>query len=195
MYQEKNFGLTSLPAQSGLPGLSEKQITEHIKLYNGYVKNLNELNMRLEKLQADPAADAYVVAELKRRIGFEFNGMRLHDYYFSDLGGNGVLADGELKSALSAQYGSYENWQKDFKATAMMRGTGWAILAYDEDAKRFFNIWVNSHELGHLAGAKILIALDVWEHAFLFDYLPSERAKYIDAYLANINWQKIEARF
>lgn len=188
MYTEKNFGLTSLP------GLSEKQIAEHVKLYNGYVKNLNELNARLEKMQQDPAADAYVVAELRRRIGFEFNGMRLHDHYFGDLGGNGVLADGKLKSALASQYGSFDNWLKDFKADAMSRGTGWAILAYDEDAKRFFNIWVNSHELGHIAGVKILVALDVWEHAFLFDYLPSQRKDYIEAYLNNLDWKKIEAK-
>jgi Fe-Mn family superoxide dismutase len=189
MYQEKNFGLTALP------GLSEKQIAEHIKLYNGYVKNLNELNMRLEKMQQDPAADAYVVAELRRRIGFEFNGARLHDYYFGDLGGNGVLADGGLKSALATQYGSYENWLKDFKACAMSRGTGWAILAYDADAKRLFNIWVTNHEQGHLAGAKILVALDVWEHAFLFDYIPAQRKDYVDAYLANLDWKKIATRF
>jgi Fe-Mn family superoxide dismutase len=189
MYKEKDFGL------KGLPGLSEKQIAEHIKLYNGYVKNLNELNTRLEKMSADAAADAYIVAELRRRIGFEFNGMRMHDYYFGDLGGNGALTDSTLKSALTAQYGSYENWQKDFKATAMMRGTGWAILCYDEEQKRFFNNWVTNHENGQLAGLKILVALDVWEHAFLFDYLPSQRKDYVEAYLANLNWQKIEARF
>ncbi|HBM45677.1 MAG: Manganese/iron superoxide dismutase-like protein [Parcubacteria group bacterium GW2011_GWF2_38_76] len=190
IYPEKNFGLTSLP------GLSEKQISEHIKLYAGYVKNINSLNEKLEKMRMDANADAYIIAELKRRIGFEFNGMRLHDFYFGDLGGNGVITeDGKLKSALASQYGSFENWLKDFKATAMMRGTGWAILYYDEEIKRFFSVWVSSHEIGHLAGLKILIALDVWEHAFLFDYLPSQRKEYIEAYLSNLNWPKIENRF
>lgn len=189
-YTEKKFDFTTLP------GLSEKQIAEHVKLYAGYVKNLNELNARLEKMQADPAADAYVVAELRRRIGFEFNGMRLHEYYFGDLGGDGEMEDKcRMKEALAAQYGSIELWRRDFDATAMSRGTGWAILAYDEDEKRFFNIWVNSHELGHLAGVKILVALDVWEHAFLFDYLPSQRKNYIDAYMGNLDWCKVEKRF
>lgn len=196
-YTEKVFDL------KGLKGLSEKQISEHYKLYVGYVKNLNSLTEKLDKMRADPNADAYVMAELKRRIGFEFNGMRLHDHYFGDLvGGNGTIVDGNLKKALASQYGSparpeggFENWLADFKATSMLRGTGWAILAYDADEKKFFNIWVNSHELGHLAGAKIILALDIWEHAFLFDHLPSQRKDYIDAYFSNINWQTLENKF
>ena len=189
MYNEKQFELKNLK------DLSEKQISEHIKLYVGYVKNLNSLIEKLDKMRSDTNSDAYVIAELKRRIGFEFNGMRLHEHYFGDLGGNGDILDGNLKKALASQYGTFENWLSDFKTTAMLRGTGWAILTYDTDENKFLNIWVNSHELGHLAETKIILALDIWEHAFLFDYLPTQRKDYIEAYFSNLNWKKLEDKF
>ncbi|MEI6296124.1 MAG: Fe-Mn family superoxide dismutase [bacterium] len=189
MYIEKQFNLKDLK------GFSEKQINEHLKLYAGYVKNTNSLMEKLDKMRADKEADAYIIAELKRRIGFEFSGMRLHEYYFDDLSGTGLISDGDLKKDIAMQYGTFENWLTDFKSTAMLRGTGWAILTYDQENKRFFNTWVNSHELGHLAGTKILLALDVWEHAFLIDYTPGQRKDYIESFFSCLNWSNIEKRY
>lgn len=195
MYKEKSF---DLPA---MEGFSEKQISEHLKLYAGYVKNINLLEEKIAALKENAhsissgQAEEIAIAELKRRQGFEFNGMRLHEYYFEQLGGNGEIKNGNgLMKVLSEQYGSFDAWLTDFKQTAMMRGTGWAILYQDIQEKKFFNVWVNSHEDGHLAGLTPLLVLDVWEHAFLFDYLPSQRKDYIEAFFKNLRWEVVEKR-
>lgn len=189
MYKEKSFDLPTME------GFSEKQISEHLKLYAGYVKNINALEEKISALKENTEENATQIAELKRRQGFEFNGMRLHEYYFEALGGSGELANGNgLMKALAEQYGSFDAWLTDFKQTAMMRGIGWVILYYDSSEKKFFNVWVNSHEDGHLAGLAPLLVLDVWEHAFLFDYLPSQRKDYIEAFFKNLKWEVAEKR-
>lgn len=187
MYEAKTFNLRTLE------GLSERQISEHLKLYQGYVKNLNLLTERIAELKKDSETHAYELAEVKRRLGFEFNGMRLHEYYFEQF----EVSEGSasaLRSKIEAQFGSYEAWKAEFTAVAKMRGVGWALLVEDTRTGTLHNVWVGDHELGHLGGQNILLACDVWEHAFLLDYLPSERGNYIDAFFNNLNWQVAESR-
>lgn len=189
MYIEKQFNLKNLK------GLSEKQISEHLKLYVGYVKNTNNLLEKISKLRNEENGDPYVLAELKRRLGFEWNGMKLHEYYFEALGGSGIILEGEIKKAISSEFGSYESWLLDIKNTAIQRGIGWALLCKDAETGRLFNIWIGDHDLGHLTETKIILAIDIWEHAFLLDYIPSQRKDYIEALLSNLNWEIIEKRF
>ncbi len=189
MYTEKIFELRNLK------GLSEKQISEHLKLYSGYVKNTNSLLEKISELRNEENGDSYMLAELKRRLGFEWNGMRLHEYYFKELGGDGIIMEGALKNALSNEFGCCDSWLSDFKNTAIQRGVGWALLCKDTETGKLFNIWIGDHDVGHLTGTKIILALDIWEHAFLLDYIPSQRKNYIEAFLSNLNWKVLEKRF
>lgn len=188
MYQAKTFNI------GPLEGLSEKQIEEHLKLYSGYVKNVNAVLEKITEHKKNSEGMAIELSELTRRMGFEFNGMRLHEYYFSQFEKSEGGKDA-LKNKLAEQYGSYEAWQNEFNAVAKMRGIGWALLVQDEANGNLFNVWVSDHELGHFGGQKILFAMDIWEHAFTVDYTPTERGKYIEAFWKNINWQKAEDRY
>ncbi len=190
-YPEKTFQLPELK------GLSAKQIEVHLKLYAGYVKHTNLIFDQLAELEKETEKNVYLIAELRRRLGFEFDGMRLHEYYFEgfEQGAKAPNNSGELIKALSEQYGSYEKWLSDFKAAGMSRGIGWTILYYDPKQKRFLNTWVSDHELGHLAGLEIIIAMDMWEHAYMVDYVPAEKMTYIEAFFNNLNWEVIESRF
>ena len=188
-YQEQQFNLPTMQ------GLSERQVSEHVKLYAGYVKNVNLLNGKIASLSHDTAANAPHIAELTRRFGFEFNGMRLHEYYFNELGGTGdPMADPSLYKALAEQYGSFESWKKECEQTALMRGIGWVILSHDTYGG-FHTSWVSDHEVGHLAGLPVILALDVWEHAYLLDYLPGERKQYLAAFFENLKWEVMQDRF
>jgi len=187
-YEAKTFALAPME------GLSETQIAEHLKLYAGYVKNTNAMLEKIDAHKQNSEAMAIELSELTRRLGFEFNGMRLHEYYFSQFEKSEGSKDA-LKNALADQYGSFEGWQKQATATALMRGIGWVLLVQDESNGNLLTIWVSDHELGQLGGQKILFALDVWEHAYTVDYKPTERAKYVEAFWKNLNWQKVEARY
>lgn len=187
-YSEQSFQLENLT------GLSTKQIEVHLKLYAGYVKNTNALTAKLAELMSDSEANALALSELKRRFGFEFNGMRLHELYFEALGGNGEAA-GTLVDALAKQWGSFEAWQAEFKAMGLMRGIGWVLLTYDAKTKTFHNVWVSDHEIGHLATLPVLLALDMWEHAFMVDYVPAQKADYLQAFFSNLDWSTINSRF
>jgi Fe-Mn family superoxide dismutase len=195
-YEAKTFNL------GPMDGLSETQIAEHLKLYAGYVKNMNALLEKIEKHKQNSEGMAHELSELVRRIGFEFNGMRLHEYYFSQFEkspdasvGVGSGSNDALKKAIEAQYGSFDAWKAQASATAVMRGIGWVLLVQDETNGNLLTIWVTDHELGQLGGQKILFALDVWEHAYTVDYKPTERAKYVEAFWKNLNWQKAEERY
>tara|TARA_Y100000310_G_C20585876_1_gene765375 strand:+ start:24 stop:614 length:591 start_codon:yes stop_codon:yes gene_type:complete len=190
-YKEQGFNLSG----KKLDGLSEKQITEHIKLYGGYVKNMNILSEKLESLHSDDGDNTQTISELTRRISFEWNGMRMHEYYFEALGNASALCGGKLKTTIEKQFGSFEEWLLQFKQIGKMRGIGWVVMAYDKKRDTLTNIWINDHELGYLAGTNILIAMDVWEHAYLIDYLPKDRGNYIDAFFKNLDWTKVEKRF
>jgi Fe-Mn family superoxide dismutase len=178
----------------GMEGFSDTLLNNHFTLYQGYVTNTNKLLDILAAMLKDDKAGTPEYAELKRRMGFEFNGMRLHEYYFENLGGKGALdKSGKLGKKLAEDFGSYEGWEKDFRATAAMRGIGWTILYQDNLTGRLINQWINEHETGHPAGCTPILVLDVFEHAFMIDY-GLKRADYIAAFFNNINWGAAEAR-
>jgi len=179
----------------GMKGFSDELLQMHFKLYEGYVKNTNELIVKLNALSESGQASSYDYAGLKRRLGWEFDGMRLHELYFENLGGNGMIdRKSSLFTALITQFGSFDNWKKDFIATGLMRGIGWAILYYDPQQKRLINCWINEHDVGHLATGKPILIMDVFEHAYITQY-GLDRAKYIDAFFSNINWGVVSSRF
>jgi Fe-Mn family superoxide dismutase len=176
----------------GMEGFSETLLKNHFTLYQGYVNNTNKLHDLLSSKAKDATNPEY--AELKRRFGFEFNGMRLHEYYFENLGGKAPLdKSGALAKKLADAFGSYDAWEQDFRATGAMRGIGWVVLYQDNATGRLFNQWINEHEVGHLAGCRPILVMDAFEHAFMTDY-GLKRADYIESFLKNINWQVVEAR-
>jgi Fe-Mn family superoxide dismutase len=178
----------------GMTGFSETLLTNHFTLYNGYVTNVNKLMDTLAAMLKEGKVGTPEYAELKRRMGFEFNGMRLHEYYFENLGGKITFnSAGKLGKKLTADFGTYEMWEKDFKGTGTMRGIGWAILYQDNLTGQLFNQWINEHETGHPAGCAPILIMDVFEHAFLTDY-GLKRADYIEAFFKNIKWEAVENR-
>lgn len=187
MYEPQNFDNLL-----GLNGFSDTALNTHFKLYQGYVTNTNKVADKLKEL--DNTSPEY--AELKRRFGWEFNGMRLHEYHFGAMTKDftNLDEDSPLYKKIVEDFGSYEMWEKDFKATASMRGIGWAILYFDQEANRLFNVFVNEHDVGHLGGAKLLLNLDIFEHAFFIDH-GANRGAYIDTFMQTIDWAKIEKRF
>jgi Fe-Mn family superoxide dismutase len=178
----------------GMEGFSETLLKNHFTLYQGYVNNTNKLWELLTAMLKEGKAGTPEYAELKRRFGFEFNGMRLHEYYFENLGGKAPLGEkGTLAKRLAGAYGSYDAWEKDFKATGAMRGIGWVILYQDNVTGWLFNQWINEHEVGHLAGCRPILVMDVFEHAFITDY-GLKRADYIEAFFKKINWGVVAGR-
>jgi Fe-Mn family superoxide dismutase len=178
----------------GMKGFSDTLLNNHFTLYQGYVTNTNKLIDVLAAVLKEGKAGTPEYAELKRRLGWEFNGMRLHEYYFENLGGKvGLNKAGNLGKKLAEEFGSYENWERDFRSTATMRGIGWVILYQDNLTGRLINQWVNEHDVGHPAGCAPLLVLDVFEHAFMIDY-GLKRADYIESFFNNINWGVVEAR-
>jgi len=178
----------------GMEGFSDTLLNNHFTLYKGYVTNANKLMDILSAMVKDGKAATPEYAELKRRFGWEFNGMRLHEYYFENLGGKAAInKDGKLGKLIAGNFGSYDVWLQDFKATATMRGIGWTILYQDVSGGKLFNQWVNEHDVGHAAGCQPILILDVFEHAFLTDY-GLKRADYIEAFIKNIDWAAVEAR-
>jgi Fe-Mn family superoxide dismutase len=193
-YRTQTFNL------SGLNGISDRTLEMHFKLYDGYVKQTNLLTDQLEDILKDGKIDpdetpAY--SELTRRMGFEYNGMVLHEYYFGNLKAG---ADPEpartspFRRLCEEDFGSFEMWKTDFVGVGKMRGVGWAVCYQDPRSLRVSNHWVTLHEVGNVSGFVPLIVLDVWEHAFLLDYAPSERGKYIDAFFSNVDWAAVESR-
>jgi superoxide dismutase, Fe-Mn family len=193
-YRPKEFAL------SGLDGISDKTLEMHFKLYAGYVTETNRLAERIAGFLSDGKVDqeempAY--SEIKRRMGFEYNGMVLHEYYFGNLkrhGGGLPAGNSAFLAAAEASFGSWDIWRTDFVSVAKMRGVGWAICYRDPLTGRLSNHWVTLHEISNIAGFQPILVVDVWEHAFLLDYPPSERARYVEACFGNIDWQAVEAR-
>lgn len=178
----------------GMQGFTETLLRNHFTLYQGYVTNTNKLADLLAAMLKEGKVSTPEYSELKRRMGFEFNGMRLHEYYFGNLGGKAPLdKSGNLAKKLTDAFGSYEAWERDFKATGAMRGIGWVILYRDDVAGWFFNQWINEHEVGHFAGCRPILVMDVFEHAFITDY-GLKRADYIEAFFKNVNWGMVENR-
>ncbi len=178
----------------GMAGFSETLLKNHFTLYQGYVTNTNKVLDTLETMGKEGRTATPEFAELKRRQGWEFNGMRLHELYFDNLGGKAPLkAGGKLDKKLAESFGGYEQWEKEFKATGSMRGIGWAALYLDNLNGRLLNFWVNEHDVAHPAGCTPLLIMDVFEHAYMLDY-GLKRADYIEAFFKNIDWQAVESR-
>jgi Fe-Mn family superoxide dismutase len=192
-YQKRDFNL------KGLAGISDAQVTEHLALYEGYVKQVNALNEDLGEMVAKGKASGKrpEFAELTRRLGFEYNGMILHEYYFENLrpaADPKPSAGSGLAEALAGGFGSVENWRADFQAIGEMRGVGWVILFQDPVTDRLTNHWITLHQDGVPAGFKPLLVMDVWEHAYMRDYKATERNQYIEAFFRNISWSIVEKR-
>jgi superoxide dismutase, Fe-Mn family len=193
-YKEQSFDQLH-----GLQGISDDQVAEHLKLYSGYVKQVNTLNQELSELLAKGKASGKdpEFAELTRRMGFEYNGMILHEYYFSNLkpGGEPTPSSSSgMAQALGEAFGSLDAWKTDFQAMGDMRGIGWVILFQDPATDRLTNHWVTLHQDGVPAGFKPLLVMDVWEHAFMRDYKATDKAKYVEAFFRNIDWAMVERR-
>ncbi len=189
-YEAQKF---ELPA---LEGISEKQVKVHIGLYEGYVKHMNVLREQIANLEADKEKNAYAITEVRRRLGFEFNGMRMHEYYFSQFegGAKAPTSGSALEKAVSEKYGSWDAFIAHVTTVAMSRGIGWTILYYDTVGKTPHVAWVTDHELGQLGSLPVILALDMWEHAFMVDYVPAEKKNYIEAFFKNLNWSVVESR-
>jgi Fe-Mn family superoxide dismutase len=178
----------------GSEGFSDNALNIHFTLYQGYVTNTNKVLDQLAAFAADGKTGTPEFAELKRRLGWEWNGMRLHELYFGNLGGKQALDPaGKLGKAIAAEFGSIEKWEADFRATGAMRGIGWVVLYQDAEGGRLVNQWIGEHDGGHLAGGTPLLIMDVFEHAFFPDY-GTKRADYIAAFFKNIDWKAAEAR-
>lgn len=178
-----------------MKGFDRNLITMHLTLYAGYVKNTNLLINQISGLDNSGKDRSLEYGALKRIFSFEFDGMALHELYFENLGGTSPLSTkGGLYHQIRNDYGSYENWKKDFVATGLIKGIGWVILAYDHKTKKLFNTWINEHNLGHLSGTEPLLVMDVWEHAYITQY-GLDRGKYIDVFFENIDWEAVETRF
>jgi superoxide dismutase, Fe-Mn family len=193
-YKARQFNL------SGLKGISDQTLEVHFKLYEGYVKETNNLTEKIWQFIQDGKVDqeempAY--SELTRRLGFEYNGMVLHEYYFENLKkGTGTGEPDNLskfRKAAEASFGSYEIWKADFQGIGKMRGVGWAICYENPSNNRLSNHWISLHETGNVAGFTPILVMDVWEHAYLLDF-KTERPKYIEAFFSNIDWSAVEGR-
>jgi Fe-Mn family superoxide dismutase len=199
MADVKKYSPRDFSSVRGLTGISDGQIQEHLKLYEGYVKRTNALTEKLQAICNDGKASGAdpVFAELTRRMGFEYNGMILHEYYFSNMG-PGAQAEppsgGKLRTAIEQSFGKYETWLADFRSIATMPGVGWAVLYQDPNTGWLSNHWITLHNDGNPAGFAPILVMDGWEHAFMRDYQATERAKYVDAFFKNIGWQAVEKR-
>lgn len=176
-----------------LKGISKKTIEEHLKLYSGYVNNLNTIHEIVEN-QSNPE---YARREAYRRQGFEFGGMRNHEIYFSLLEGGYKSLDesSELYKKIVELAGSFDNFISMFKNLATTRGIGWAMLGYDRKTDRLIQYWVDEQHIGHLPEVNIILALDMWEHSYVMDYAPSGKKNYVEDFFLNLNWEKALGNF
>lgn len=189
MFTPKTFNIPPLK------GISAKTIEEHIKLYEGYVKNANLIIEKMSTL--DSEKDPYVAGELFRRFSFEYNGMRNHEIYFASLEGGAVPMNPEssLGKRLIGLFGSYESFVKEFSSLAVTRGIGWAVLWYDKKEDKFLTTWIDEQHLGQLNGCEMILGLDMWEHSYVADYQPSGKKQYVADFFENLNWKVIEENF
>jgi Fe-Mn family superoxide dismutase len=199
MADVKKYAPRDFSKVRGLNGISDKQVEEHLKLYEGYVKRTNALTEKLFALASEGKASGAdpVYAELSRRLGFEYSGMVNHEYYFENLTGGAQAeppAGGKLRKAIEASFGKYETWLSDFRAIATMPGIGWAMLFQDPKTGWLSNHFISLHQDNVPVGFRPLLALDGWEHAFMRDYQATERAKYVDAFFKNVSWEVVDGR-
>jgi len=190
-YQPKNY-----QNLLGLAGFSNQILNNHFTLYQGYVANINKLNDTLAVMEKEGKFGTPEYAELNRRFGWEFNGMRLHEYYFENLTKKArpLDDDSKLMNAIKKEFGTFELFEIDFKSMGAMRGIGWVVLYLDKIAGRLFNVWINEHDVGHLAGAIPILVMDVFEHVYMIDY-GLKRVDYIEAFWKAIDWETVKNRY
>lgn len=191
-YTAKNFDALI----GKVPGLDDALLQMHFKLYQGYVNNTNLILQRLQELTNSGQTKTPEFGALKRHLGWEFDGMLLHEYYFENLGGHGqsLNKNDPFAAKIDKDFGSYDQWKSDFIATGLMRGIGWVVAYIEPKSGRLMNEWINEHDLGHLAGGTPILIMDVFEHAYITQFA-LDRAKYIDVFFANINWELVNKRF
>ena len=188
-YTAKTFNIPELK------DISKESIELHLGLYAGYVKHVNLIHERISAYKHDMEANSYAIAEMQRRLGFEFGGMKNHEAYFEQFeGGFKNIPSGLLQDTLISTYGSVEGFMSHFRIIAMTRGVGWAMLYLDESTNMLVATWVDEQHIGQLPGIKLILALDMWEHSYMRDYVPAEKGKYIDAFFSNLNWEVVAAR-
>lgn len=188
-YTPKTFSIPELD------GISKESIDLHLGLYAGYVKHVNLIHEKISAYKYDAEANGYAIAEMQRRLGFEFGGMKNHEAYFTQFEhGFKNLPTGALQAALHAEFGSLEGFLAHFRTIAMTRGVGWAMLYHDEAANRLVATWVDEQHLGQLPDLNLILALDMWEHSYMRDYVPADKGKYIDAFFRNLNWEVVASR-
>lgn len=189
-YEPKTFTIPMLD------GISQETIDEHLKLYTGYVKHVNLIHEKIDEMKTDADNNAYALAEIQRRLGFEFGGMKNHEAYFAQFegGAKDISEESELYKSCSHLWGSWEQFLEQFKAVASTRGVGWAMLYFDKDAQRLVMHWVDEQHLGQLTNVRIILALDMWEHSYMLDYPPSKKGAYITAFFNNLNWEVVANR-
>ena len=186
-YQANNYQI------NGFTGLSEAILTNHFTLYQGYVTNTNKLSDLLKSYEVDGKQTMPEYAEIKRRFGWEWNGMRLHELYFENITSETMTMPDKIKDLVVNEFGSVELWAESFKSSGLMRGIGWVILYYDEVEQKLFNQWINEHDVSHLAGLKPVLVMDVFEHAFMLDY-GLKRADYVNFFMSHIDWNVVASR-
>ncbi len=176
-------------------GISTDTIENHLGLYQGYVKHVNLIHEKIAAYSSDRENNGFAIAEMQRRLGFEFGGMRNHEYYFAQFeGGAEPLPECSLKEKMVEQWQSFENWQESFRNIAATRGVGWAMLYHDSHTDQLVQTWVDEQHIGQLADLDIILALDMWEHSYMRDYVSSAKGKYVDAFFENLNWDVVAKR-
>ena len=180
-----------------LTGISAKNIEEHMKLYQGYVKFANYIQKQIKELSLDAEKNSYEIAELTRRFAFEHDGMKNHEMYFSQFEGGPKALNPEspLSKQIEKDYGTFDALLARIKALAMTRGVGWAMVYYCSETGHILTQWVDEQHLGHLSGPKLILAIDMWEHSYVADYQPSGKKQYVEDFFANLNWGVVENRF
>jgi Fe-Mn family superoxide dismutase len=180
----------------GMAGFSDSLLLNHFTLYEGYVNNVNKLSLALSEMAKEGKFGTLEYNELKRRFGWEYNGMRLHEWYFENMNKNQTrISENSLfQKTIEEQYGSFSTWLSDFKGVGAMRGIGWSILYKDLSDGKLMNVWINEHDLGHLAGCSPMLVLDVFEHAYIADF-GIKRNDYIEAFIRAVDWNVVEKRF
>jgi superoxide dismutase, Fe-Mn family len=180
-----------------LKGISESQITQHWKLYEGYVAQTNALKEELGNLRKEGKVGTPNYADRRRRFGFEFNGMVLHEYYFGNLaaGHPGLPQGSALYKALEGEFGNFDAWKEDFVKAGASRSIGWAALYMDPVNGSLNNHFIQLHEEGHIAGFAPILLMDVWEHAYMVDFGATGRPDYMKIFFDNVNWDAAGKRF
>ncbi len=190
IYTPKNY-----ESLLGIQGLSDNLFKNHFKLYEGYIANINKIQETISTAIRENKLSSPEISELRRRFGWEWNGMKLHEYYFENISKSpsSIMETKSTKVKIEANFGSLENWDKDFRASGAMRGIGWVVLYHNPEDGSLFNTWVNEHDMGHLTGLKPLLVLDVFEHAYALDY-GIKKADYLEIFMKSIDWSVVEKR-